>query len=149
MAFKLEEATIDDIHSAFRSGELTCRRLVEMYLARIEAYDKDGPELNSIITVNPKVLDEADDLDRSFGQRGEFIGPLHGVPVLVKDQAETAGIRTTFGSVAFEGYVPEEDATAVRRLKEAGALILAKTNLPDFATSWFAYSSAGGDEESL
>lgn len=145
MAFKLEEATIDDIHSAFRSGELTCRRLVEMYLARIEAYDKDGPELNSIITVNPKVLDEADDLDRSFGQRGEFIGPLHGVPVLVKDQAETAGIRTTFGSVAFEGYVPEEDATAVRRLKEAGALILAKTNLPDFATSWFAYSSAGGE----
>ena len=145
MAFRLEEATIDDIHAAFRSGELTCRRLVELYLARIEAYDKNGPELNAIITVNPKVLDEADELDSSFGRDGEFDGPLHGIPVLVKDQAETAGIRTTFGSVAFEGYVPEEDATAVRRLKEAGALILAKTNLPDFATSWFAYSSAGGE----
>jgi amidase len=145
VAFRLEEATIDDIHAAFRSGELTCRRLVEMYLARIEAYDKNGPELNAIITVNPKALDQADDLDSSFGRDGEFVGPLHGIPVLVKDQAETAGIRTTFGSVAFEGYVPEEDATAVRRLKEAGALILAKTNLPDFATSWFAYSSAGGE----
>ena len=149
MAFRLEEATIEDIHVAFRSGELTCRRLVELYLARIEAYDKNGPELNAIITVNPKVLDEADELDSSFGRESGFVGPLHGIPVLVKDQAETAGIRTTFGSVAFEGYVPEEDATAVRSLKEAGALILAKTNLPDFATSWFAYSSAGGRRRTL
>ncbi|MBA2617597.1 MAG: amidase [Rubrobacter sp.] len=143
--FRLQEATIDDIHSAFRSSGLTCRELVELYLARIEAYDRSGPELNAILTVNPKVLEEAEDLDRAFGQDGELVGPLHGIPVLVKDQAETAGIRTTFGSVAFEGYVPEEDATAVKRLKEAGALILAKTNLPDFATSWFAYSSAGGE----
>ena len=144
-SFRLQEATIDDIHSAFSSGELTCRGLVELYLARIEAYDRNGPELNSVLTVNPNVLDEADELDRSFGQGGEFVGPLHGIPVLVKDQAETAGIRTTFGSVAFEDYIPEEDATAVKKLKEAGALILAKTNLPDFATSWFAYSSAGGE----
>jgi amidase len=143
--FRLQEATIDDIHSAFRSGEITCRGLVELYLARIEAYDKSGPKLNSILTLNPKALEEAEDLDRSFEQNGEFVGPLHGIPVLVKDQAETAGIRTTFGSVAFEEYVPEEDATAVKRLKEAGAVILAKTNLPDFATSWFAYSSAGGE----
>ncbi len=143
-SFHLEEATIDDIHSAFQSGELTCRRLVELYLARIEAYDKSGPELNSIITINPNALQEAEELDRSFEQSGELAGPLHGIPVLVKDQAETAGIRTTFGSIAFEDYTPEEDATAVRRLKEAGAIILAKTNLPDFATSWFAYSSAGG-----
>jgi len=142
--FRLLEATIDDVHAAYRSGNLTCRGLVELYLARIEAYDKSGPELNSVLTLNPGVLDEADELDRAFEKEGEFVGPLHGIPVLVKDQAETAGIRTTFGSVAFEGYVPEEDATAVGRLKEAGALILAKTNLPDFATSWFAYSSAGG-----
>jgi amidase len=143
--FRLEEVTIDDIHSAFRSGEITCRGLVELYLARTEAYDKSGPELNSILTLNPKALEEAEGLDRSFERNGEFVGPLHGIPVLVKDQAETAGIRTTFGSVAFEDYVPQEDATAVRRLKEAGAVILAKTNLPDFATSWFAYSSAGGE----
>jgi amidase len=144
-AFRLQESTIDDIHSAFRSGEITCRRLVELYLARIDAYDKSGPELNSILTPNPRALEEADELDRSFEQSGELVGPLHGVPVLVKDQAETAGIRTTFGSAVFGDYVPEEDATAVRRLKEAGAVILAKTNLPDFATSWFAYSSAGGE----
>jgi Asp-tRNA(Asn)/Glu-tRNA(Gln) amidotransferase A subunit family amidase len=118
--FRLQEATIDDIHSAFRSSGLTCRELVELYLARIEAYDRSGPELNAILTVNPKVLEEAEDLDRAFGQDGELVGPLHGIPVLVKDQAETAGIRTTFGSVAFEGYVPEEDATAVKRLKEPG-----------------------------
>lgn len=145
MAFTLEEATIDGIHAAFRSGELTCRKLVEMYLARIKAYDRNGPQLNSILTVNPNALEEAEGLDRAFERNGEFVGPLHGIPVLVKDQAETAGIRTTFGSIAFEDYVPEEDATAVRRLKDAGALILAKTNLPDFATSWFAYSSAGGE----
>ena len=117
--FRLQEATIDDIHRAFRSGELTCRGLVEMYLARIEAYDRNGPELNSILTVNPNVLGEADEMDHHFEQNGEFLGPLHGIPVLVKDQAETAGIRTTFGSVAFEGYVPEEDATVVKKLKEA------------------------------
>jgi Asp-tRNA(Asn)/Glu-tRNA(Gln) amidotransferase A subunit family amidase len=127
--FRLQEATIDDIHSAFISGELTCRGLVELYLARIEAYDRSGPELNAILTINPKVLEEAEDLDRAFGQGGEFVGPLHGIPVLVKDQAETAGIRTAFGSVAFEEYVPEEDATAVRRMKEAGAVVLGKTNL--------------------
>ena len=84
-AFRLEEATIDDIRSAFRSGELTCRRLVEIYLARIEAYDKGGPKLNSILTINPKVLEEAEELDRAFGRDGGFVGPLHGIPVLVKD----------------------------------------------------------------
>ena len=142
--FRLQEATIDDIHSAFRAGSLTCHGLVGLYLARIEAYDRGGPELNAILTVNPRALEEAAELDRSFRENGEFVGPLHGVPVLVKDQAETAGVRTAFGSVAFEDYVPQEDATAVKRLKEAGAVVLAKTNLPDFATSWFAYSSAGG-----
>jgi amidase len=142
--FRLEEATIDNIHYAFRSGEIACRGLVELYLVRIEAYDKSGPELNSIITVNQKALQQAEELDRSFQQRGGFVGSLHGVPVLVKDNVETAGIRTTFGSVAFEDYVPVRDATVVKRLKEAGAVILAKINLPDFATYWFAYSSAGG-----
>lgn len=143
-SFHLEEATIVDIHAAFRSGELTAHRLVELYLARVEAYDHNGPELNSIATVNFNALEEAAQIDRYFEQNREFIGPLHGIPVLVKDQAETAGIRTTFGSVAFEDYVPDEDATIVKKLKDAGAIILAKTNLPDFATSWFAYSSFGG-----
>jgi amidase len=143
--FRLEETTVEGIHSALRAGEVTCRGLVESYLARIEAYDENGPEIGAMVTVNPKVLEEVEALDRSFGETGEFVGPLHGVPVLVKDQLETAGIRTTFGSVAFEDYVPDEDATAVKKLREAGAVILAKTNLPDFATSWFAYSSAKGE----
>ncbi len=111
--FRLQEATIADIHSAYSSGALTCRKLVEMYLHRIEAYDEAGPELNSIVTINPGALEEAEALDRSFGETGAFVGPLHGVPVLVKDQAETEGITTTFGSVAFSDYVPEEDATTV------------------------------------
>lgn len=143
--FGVEETTIEEVHAAYRSGELTCRALVEAYLERIEAYDRSGPELNAIATVNPGALEDADALDRSFRETGEFTGSLHGVPVLVKDQAGTAGIRTTYGSVAFEEYIPEEDATAVKRLKEAGAVILAKTLLPDFATSWFAYSSAHGE----
>ena len=143
--FRLQETTIAEIHAAYSAGDLTCRRLVEMYLSRIEAYDGAGPDLNSIVTVNPGVIEEAEALDRSFGETGLFVGPLHGVPVLVKDQAETAGITTTFGSVAFLDHVPGEDATAVRKLKEAGAVILAKTLLPDFATSWFALSSAAGE----
>lgn len=143
MPFRVEETTIEEIHAAFGSGELTCRSLVEAYLVRIEKYDGAGPELNAIITVNPRALEAADELDQAW-ERGDVIGPLHGIPVLVKDQAETAGTTTTFGSEAFADYVPSEDATVVKRLKEAGAVILAKTNLPDFATSWFAYSSSGG-----
>jgi len=118
---------------------------VELYRARIEAYDENGPEVNSVITLNPNALEEAEALDRSFGQNGEFVGPLHGIPVLVKDQVETRGIRTTFGSVAFEEFVPDEDGTVVKKLRAAGAVILAKTLLPDFATSWFAYFSFAGE----
>lgn len=143
--FHLEETTIDRIRAALRSQELTCRELVERYLARIDAYDKKGPEINAIVTVNPRALDEADALDRSFQQTGELSGPLHGIPVLLKDQAETKDMPTTFGSIAFKEYVPADDATIVKKLRAAGAIILAKTNLPDFATSWFAFSSAGGE----
>lgn len=142
--FQVEETTIADVHRAFREGSLTCRALVEAYLARIAAYDKNGPELNAIITINEHALDEADRLDQEFARTGKLTGPLHGVPVVVKDQAETAGITTTFGSIACEGYVPERDATAVAQLKDDGAIILAKTTMPDFATSWFSYSSKSG-----
>ncbi|MFT9850083.1 amidase [Aneurinibacillus sp. REN35] len=143
--FQLMEATIDSIHAAIRSGEMTCKQLVEMYLARIEAYDKNGPAINSIITINSNVVKEAQEMDEHFQLTGEFAGALHGIPILVKDQAETKGITTTFGSVAFKDYVPEEDATAIKKLREAGAIILGKTTLPDFATSWFAFSSAAGE----
>lgn len=144
-SFTLQEATIASVHRAFRSGELTARRLVELYLARIDAYDRKGPELSAIINVNPRALEQADELDRRYRETGKFVGPLHGVPVLVKDQVETADVTTTFGSIAFKNYRPSKDATAIRRLREAGAIVLAKTVLPDFATSWFALSSAGGE----
>lgn len=144
-AFRFEEATIERIHTALRAGETTARGLVEGYLARIDAYDKDGPALNAIVGLNERALERADELDESFARTGEFVGPLHGIPVLVKDCIETEDVATTFGSIAFEGYQPKEDATVVKNLGEAGAILLAKTTLPDFATSWWAYSSVSGE----
>jgi Asp-tRNA(Asn)/Glu-tRNA(Gln) amidotransferase A subunit family amidase len=138
------EATIAEIHEAMHRGEITSEALVRRYVERIEAYDRDGPELTGIVTVNPDAIEEAATRDEAFAEGGPT-GPLHGVPVLVKDQAETAGIRTTFGSEAFSEYVPEENATIVENVKDAGAVVLAKTNLPDWAASWFGYSSVLGE----
>ena len=140
----LVEATIDEVHGALTRGHLTVRGLVEGYLARIEAFDRHGPTFNAILAINKDALSEADRWDRELAWHGRLSGPLHGVPVLVKDQVETAGIVTTFGSIAMDGYVPSADATVIARLKKAGAIILAKTAMPDFATSWFSYSSRSG-----
>lgn len=126
--FRLLEATIDDIHSAYKSGQLTSRQLVKMYLDRIEAYDKKGPAINAIITVNSKALEEADRLDAAFQASG-LVGPLHGIPVIVKDQADAKGMPTTLGSVLFKNYYPDRDAFVVEKLKKAGAIILAKATL--------------------
>lgn len=143
--FTLTEATIDDIHVAYRANALTCVELVQRYLDRIAAYDKSGAALNAYVTLNPDALTEAARLDAALRKTGKFVGPLHGIPVAVKDQVETKGIPTSFGSIALQGYVPKEDATIVAKLKEAGAIILGKTTLPDFATSWFGYSSVSGE----
>ncbi|MFC7249278.1 amidase [Halomicroarcula sp. GCM10025324] len=137
------ETTVAEIHEAMQDGEVTSRELVDWYLDRIDAYDRDGPTLNSVVTVNEDARARAAELDEALADRG-LVGPLHGIPVLVKDQAETAGLRTTFGSAVFDDYVPETDATVVKELKEAGAIVLAKTNLCDWAASWFGYSSAIG-----
>lgn len=141
--FDVTETTISDIHTAYERGELTCVELVEAYLDRIDAYDENGPELNSIITVNPHATTRAEALDSAFADDG-FVGPLHGIPIVVKDQVETADIRTTFGSEAFADYQPASNATLIDKLEAAGGVILAKTNLPDWATSWFGYSSIIG-----
>lgn len=141
--FEVVEATVDEIHAAMEAGELTSRELVESYVDRIDAYDRNGPELNSIVTVNETAVDRAAELDDQL-ERDGFSGPLHGIPILVKDQAETAGLRTTFGSEACAEYVPDTDATLVSQLKEAGAIVLAKTNLPDFAAAYFGFSSVNG-----
>jgi Asp-tRNA(Asn)/Glu-tRNA(Gln) amidotransferase A subunit family amidase len=143
-AFPVVEATIDGVHDALLRGQLTVRALVEGYLVRIEACDRAGPALNAILAVNPGALAEADRLDAEHAMSGRLTGPLHGVPLLVKDQVETAGMETTFGSIALQGYVPGEDATVIARLRAAGAIVLAKTTLPDFATSWFSFSSVSG-----
>jgi len=137
----VEEATIADVHARFREGSLTAVQLVDAYLERIETLDRSGPSLNSIITVSTAARDEARALDEEFAKTGELSGPLHGVPVLVKDQIETAGIVTTFGSSATGEYLPKEDAAAIARLKAAGAINLAKTTMPYFATSSFSTSS--------
>lgn len=141
MAFQLEETTIGGIHAAMRTGEVTSRGLVDSYLDRIEAIDRGGPRLNAVLAINQAARQRADELDVEFDRSGEMAGPLHGVPVLVKDCVETSGIPTTFGSAAIEGYTPAHDAVTVRKLRDAGAVILAKTTLPDFATSWFSFSS--------
>ena len=107
MAFRVEETTIAGIHAAYRSGDLTAAELVSRYLARIEAYDRNGPALNSVINVNPKAVEEAEALDEAFA-KGGLTGPLHGIPVIVKDQIETADIVTTFGSAAAAGYLAGE-----------------------------------------
>lgn len=143
--FEIEELTITDMQAHLKNGSITVRSLVEAYLERIEAIDKSGPTLNSIITINPIALEEADRLDAHFAKTGEFVGALHGVPVLVKDQIETKDMMTTFGSIAQDGYQPEDDATVIKKMKAAGAIILAKTTLPDFATSWFGFCSKQGE----
>src|SRR5438552_398220 len=130
--FQIMETTIDDIHAAFKSGKLTARRLVQGYLDRINAYDKAGPNINSIITINPNALAEADKLDAAYKRTG-LVGPLHGIAVLVKDEIDTAGMPTTLGTLVFKDYRPPRDAFAIEKLRKAGAIILGKTTLSEFA----------------
>ncbi|MFE2943300.1 amidase [Streptomyces sp. NPDC059255] len=145
--FALDETTIADVHAAYRAGTLTARALVRAYLDRIatvDAPDADGPGLNSVLAVNTAALDDADALDERLRTTGELSGPLHGIPVVLKDQIETAGLTTTYGSRTAEHNVPDRDATIVGKLREAGAIILAKTTMPDFATSWHSTSTVSG-----
>ena len=127
-AFNVVEATIDDIHAAYKSGQLTCRQLVQMYLDRIEAFDKKGPAINAIITIDSDALKEADRLDAAYKASGP-VGPLHGIPVIVKDQADVKGMPTTLGSVLFNDYYPDRDSFVAENLRKAGAVILAKATL--------------------
>ena len=110
--FQLAETTVADIHAAFRSGTLTARRLVELYLQRIAAYDQQGPAINAIIAVNPEALAEAGRLDALYRSSGP-VGPLHGIPVIVKDQADVKGMATTLGSVLFRNFHPDRDCFVV------------------------------------
>ncbi len=126
--FHLLEATVDDIHAAYKSGRLTSHQLVQLYLDRIEAYDKKGPNINAIITLNPNALQEADRLDAAFKASG-LTGPLHGIPIILKDQFDAKGMPTTLGSILFKDYYPDKDAFVTEKLKKAGAIILGKATL--------------------
>ena len=130
--FNIMETTIDEIQAGYKSGQLTSHQVVQMYLDRIEAYDQKGPAINSIITLNKKALEEADKLDATFKQTGMFAGPLHGIPIILKDQVDAAGFPTTLGSILLKDYYPERDAFAIGQLRKAGAIILAKGTLAEF-----------------
>ncbi len=142
--FDLAEATIAEIESAFLSEEVTCVELISGYLARIEAYDGRGPELNVIITLNPRALDVAADLDAQYAASPDDVGPLHCIPVIVKDNFDTSDLPTTGGSVTFAASYPPDDAFMVRRLRDAGAIVLAKSNLTEMARGGLTASSLGG-----
>jgi amidase len=126
--FRVDEATIADIHAALKAKQLTCRSLVEQYLRRIDAYDKNGPALNAIVQINADAVKQADALDA----RG-FTGALHCVPMIVKDNFETIGLQSANGSLALAGFVSAKDAFQVKRAKEAGAIVLAKSNMAEWA----------------
>src|SRR5262249_10945730 len=126
-----------------KSGKFTARSLAEKYLARIEEIDKQGPGLNSVIEVNPDALAAADALDQERKEKGPR-GPLHGVPVLLKDNIDTDDrMATTAGSLALAGARPPRDSFVARRLREAGAVLLGKTNLSEWANFRCGYSTSG------
>ncbi|HZT52412.1 MAG TPA: amidase family protein, partial [Stellaceae bacterium] len=131
--FAVAEATIDQIHAAYRAGRATAVGVTQAYLDRIAAYDRKGPALGAVIATNPQALADAAALDAQFRAAGKMAGPLHGIPVLVKDNYDVAGLQTTAGSCALIGWVPARDATAVRKLRAAGAIILAKVTMSEWA----------------
>src|SRR5437870_3716418 len=132
--FEVHETTIAQIHAAMKSGRLTCRALVDAYLRRIDAYDKNGPALNAIVITNPDAQKQADDLDRRFVQSG-LTGPLHCIPAIVKDNFETIGLQSAGGSLSLKGFVSNKDAFLVKRIKDAGSIVLAKSNMAERAFS--------------
>lgn len=141
--FEVVEKTIPELQDALQAKRVSSAELVDIYLARIAAYDRSGPRLNAIIAVNPKAREEAAALDRERAARGPR-GPLHGIPLVIKDNFDLAGLPTTAGTLAFATLMPPDDAFQVKKLRDAGAVILAKTNLQELASGIVTVSSAGG-----
>jgi len=130
--FTVEETSIAELHAALRARTVTCRGVTAAYLARIEALDRRGPAINAIILTHPRALAIADSLD-AHAAAGRPLGSLHCVPMIVKDNFETHDLQTTGGSLALEGWVPPQDATMVRLVRQAGAIVLAKANMAEWA----------------
>jgi Asp-tRNA(Asn)/Glu-tRNA(Gln) amidotransferase A subunit family amidase len=142
-SFHLMEACFADIHKAMLAGTLTCHSLVQQYLDRIHAYDQQGPAINSMLYINPAILEQATAFDQEF-RHTHKLKPLGCIPIVLKDNFDTADMPTTAGAVTLKGAQPETDAFAVTRLREAGALILGKANLQEFASGGISVSSLGG-----
>ena len=138
----LTDATVAQLQAAMTGGTITSEKLTQLFLARIDAYEKAGPKLHALITLNPKALDDARALDAER-QAGKSRGPLHGIPILLKDNIDTADLPTTGGFYALRDSIPPQDAEQTRRLRAAGCVILAKANLSEFA-SGAALSTLGG-----
>jgi len=142
-SFALDETTLADLQAAMQSGQQTAHSIAEMYLARIDEIDKRGPMVNAVIEINPDGLAIADALDRERKAKGAR-GPLHGVPILIKDNIDTADrMMTTAGSLALLGSTPAKDAFVAEHLRAAGAVILGKTNLSEWANFRSTHSSSG------
>ncbi|MCH7932495.1 MAG: CHRD domain-containing protein [Gemmatimonadetes bacterium] len=137
------EASIPDLQEAMADGRVTAVQLVDAYLARISAYDQRGPALNSIVYLNPNARAQAAALDQERARSGAR-GPLHGIPIILKDNYDTADLPTSGGSIALAGMIPPDDAFQVRKLREAGAIILAKSNMHELAAGITTISSVGG-----
>jgi amidase len=141
--FELEELTISELQDGMKSGKFTARSLVKKYLDRIAEVDKNGPAVNSVIEINPDAVSIAEALDRERKEKGAR-GPLHGIPILIKDNVDTADrMMTTAGSLALLGSHPAQDAFVAKKLREAGAVILGKTNLSEWANIRSNHSSSG------
>jgi amidase len=141
--FALEEATLADLQSAMAAGRMTARSITQQYLDRIQALDRTGPTLRAVLEINPDALAIADTLDRER-KAGRVRGPLHGIPILIKDNIDTADrMTTTAGSYALAGSIPLQDATIAAKLRAAGAILLGKTNLSEWANFRSTHSSSG------
>jgi len=143
-AFRLQEATIAGIHAALAAGRLTCTQLTSLYLDRIAAYNMEGPALHAILTVNPKAMEIAAEMDRSYRASPGSAGALHCIPIILKDNFNTFDMPTSGGNVSMKTSLPPADAFTVARIRKAGALILAKSNLQEFARGGMSISSLGG-----
>jgi amidase len=142
--FRLQEATVASIHNAFAAGQLTCTQLTRFYLDRIAAYDMQGPALRAIITVNPKAMEIAAEMDRSYRASPASARPLHCIPIILKDNFDTFDMPTTGGNISMRKSMAPADAFTVEKMRKAGTLILAKANMSEFARRGMSLSSLGG-----
>jgi amidase len=144
-ALDITTASVADLQAAMAKGSLTSEKITEIYLARIAAYDKQGPTLNTVITANPKALEQAKALDAER-KAGKVRGPLHGIPIVLKDNIDTFDLPTTGGSQLLAGSIPPDDAFVAKKLRDAGAIILAKVNLSEWAGGGGSVSGAKDPE---